>query len=177
MALIKCKECGKEISDAAEKCPHCGDRTARGKNIEETKRYQIRCCIAMATIIIGSILFFVNVVDFLDLIEYLDRYKYFHDEDKAVVWLFVLGCIFMISGFIDVCCTGYEFKNMVHGVGSMTATENRTTWECGRCYSMNASHSSSCTRCGANRGGVRSNAQDTIPTWKRIQMEEREKTE
>lgn len=24
MALIKCKECGKEISDKADKCPHCG---------------------------------------------------------------------------------------------------------------------------------------------------------
>jgi len=24
MALIKCNECGKEISDTAEKCPHCG---------------------------------------------------------------------------------------------------------------------------------------------------------
>jgi len=24
MAIIKCPECGKEISDKAEKCPHCG---------------------------------------------------------------------------------------------------------------------------------------------------------
>ena len=24
MALVKCKECGKEISDKAESCPHCG---------------------------------------------------------------------------------------------------------------------------------------------------------
>ena len=24
MALIKCPECGKEISDKAESCPHCG---------------------------------------------------------------------------------------------------------------------------------------------------------
>ena len=24
MALIKCKECNKEISDKAKKCPHCG---------------------------------------------------------------------------------------------------------------------------------------------------------
>lgn len=24
MALIKCSECGKEMSDKAEKCPHCG---------------------------------------------------------------------------------------------------------------------------------------------------------
>lgn len=24
MALIKCKECAKEISDSAKQCPHCG---------------------------------------------------------------------------------------------------------------------------------------------------------
>ena len=24
MALTKCKECGKEMSDGARKCPHCG---------------------------------------------------------------------------------------------------------------------------------------------------------
>lgn len=26
MALIKCSECGKEMSDKAEKCPHCGEK-------------------------------------------------------------------------------------------------------------------------------------------------------
>ena len=24
MALIKCKECNKEVSDTAKTCPHCG---------------------------------------------------------------------------------------------------------------------------------------------------------
>lgn len=24
MALIKCKECGKKVSDTATECPHCG---------------------------------------------------------------------------------------------------------------------------------------------------------
>ena len=28
MALIKCKECGKEVSSEAETCPHCGARIA-----------------------------------------------------------------------------------------------------------------------------------------------------
>ena len=25
MALINCSECGKQVSDRAEKCPHCGN--------------------------------------------------------------------------------------------------------------------------------------------------------
>lgn len=36
MAMIKCKECGKEISSLAEKCPHCGAPTT-GKTIEIVK--------------------------------------------------------------------------------------------------------------------------------------------
>lgn len=36
MALIKCPECGKEISDKAEKCPHCG-------KILQTKQKNIIC--------------------------------------------------------------------------------------------------------------------------------------
>mgnify|MGYP002537940794 CR=1 FL=1 len=27
MALVKCKECGKSISDTARTCPHCGIKT------------------------------------------------------------------------------------------------------------------------------------------------------
>lgn len=30
MALIKCKECGREISDKAKKCLGCGDPIAGG---------------------------------------------------------------------------------------------------------------------------------------------------
>lgn len=30
MALIKCKECGKEISKDAELCPHCGKKIKKG---------------------------------------------------------------------------------------------------------------------------------------------------
>lgn len=37
MALIKCSECGKEISDKAKKCPHCGfkinDITDKNNNV------------------------------------------------------------------------------------------------------------------------------------------------
>jgi len=38
MALIKCEECGKEVSDKAETCPHCGAPVESGeKGIEEDK--------------------------------------------------------------------------------------------------------------------------------------------
>ena len=37
MALIKCPECGKEISDRAKKCPNCGFPIKR-KNVRTLKK-------------------------------------------------------------------------------------------------------------------------------------------
>ena len=61
MALIKCTECGKEISDKATACPHCGcpmteisnKRTATNRRFrwirersrdKETKNSAVYCC-------------------------------------------------------------------------------------------------------------------------------------
>jgi len=38
MAIIKCNECEKEISDKAHSCPNCGSPTKWGNNIEKKKR-------------------------------------------------------------------------------------------------------------------------------------------
>ena len=37
MALIKCKECGKEISDKAEYCVHCGCPIEMSKEVTTEK--------------------------------------------------------------------------------------------------------------------------------------------
>ena len=37
MALIKCPNCGQDISDKAEKCPHCGWEKKREKKNKEGK--------------------------------------------------------------------------------------------------------------------------------------------
>jgi hypothetical protein len=48
MALIKCKECGKEVSSKAESCPHCG---ARVKAKESG-------CLTVLLVLIGLVTFF-----------------------------------------------------------------------------------------------------------------------
>ena len=38
MALVNCVECGKEVSDKAEQCPHCGRKDPNWKGISFKKR-------------------------------------------------------------------------------------------------------------------------------------------
>lgn len=54
MALIKCPECGKEISDTAKNCPNCGYRIKRPKNN-----------VKMKPIIIGGAILIIIVVTLL----------------------------------------------------------------------------------------------------------------
>lgn len=62
MALIKCPECGREISDKAGKCPHCGcplqkqeDKVIVPKNVFFKKNKWIILAIALIIVIGGSI--------------------------------------------------------------------------------------------------------------------------
>lgn len=71
MALIKCPECGKEISDKAGKCPHCGYQLQKEKGVvnsnanEEktsdifTKRRKIAIILSTVIIAIGTMMFFI----------------------------------------------------------------------------------------------------------------------
>ena len=53
MSLIKCRECGKEISDKAKSCPHCGSPTffAEEENKDNWKS------IGLVVLIIGGVIF------------------------------------------------------------------------------------------------------------------------
>ena len=52
MALLKCKECGKEVSSKADKCPHCGAARANEPN---------GCAMGcLVVIIIAAVVYFFN---------------------------------------------------------------------------------------------------------------------
>lgn len=44
MALINCKECGKQVSDKAKICPHCGAHLIEERAIEENMERKIKLC-------------------------------------------------------------------------------------------------------------------------------------
>ena len=56
MTLIKCNECGKEVSDQAESCPHCG-APIQGSSAHKIKTKPNGCsgCLAVCGIFIGFI--------------------------------------------------------------------------------------------------------------------------
>ncbi|HEY4145166.1 hypothetical protein [Pinirhizobacter sp.] len=62
MALIACRDCGENVSDAAPACPHCG-RPVAATVIEQTSKdiKQLK--------IMGAVVFLVGVVAFVLLLE------------------------------------------------------------------------------------------------------------
>lgn len=64
MALIKCSECGKEVSDKANSCPNCGapikeDEIKKEINagIKIGKKFAIILIVTLSLIIIGAFIF------------------------------------------------------------------------------------------------------------------------
>lgn len=58
MAMIKCKECGKKISDKAKSCPHCGYSYVDDDSIldEDNKKLITKICAVIGIIIVVFII-------------------------------------------------------------------------------------------------------------------------
>ena len=56
MALVKCKECGREISDTAERCPSCGCVTNHGQEQKEAKSFLVLYVLDFVTLGVGALL-------------------------------------------------------------------------------------------------------------------------
>ena len=82
MAMIKCKECGKEISSTAEKCPHCGYKTAHGQNVSGAKMLLVFWAITIVCMVVGVILLLVNMGEFMDLKDYLDEFNAIWEKQR-----------------------------------------------------------------------------------------------
>ncbi|WP_341501151.1 zinc ribbon domain-containing protein [Gallaecimonas sp. GXIMD4217] len=69
MAIIRCYNCGKRISDKAELCPHCGTthskdpevqaRAAKLKALEEQQKLNNYSMVALLLFLVGGFLFSV----------------------------------------------------------------------------------------------------------------------
>ena len=138
MALIKCKECGKEISTTAENCPHCGWRTQHGRSITNTKFQLVLFIIVVAILVAGLVILFKNLGDFLDLVSdwsreretsYWERrtfaeYVDVRDETEVTQNMLV-AAIMVVGGFISLVKlkNKAEFDQEVQGNGFILEKE------------------------------------------------------
>lgn len=93
MALIKCPECGKEISDTTKTCPHCGMRIKKEKNKKK-----------IITLVVIIILILCCVGAVLGII-YSKKISVLKEQAKAVddkIATIVNGEVTDISSIIDI---------------------------------------------------------------------------
>lgn len=114
MALIKCHECGQEISDNAKSCPHCGYKTENRKPIfdflNDTMNFIIVEIISVVVGIIGifvfnkgksEMLFWVKskaelgVEDAMYCIKNISKYTFMKNVRIFMIGIAVILCILM----------------------------------------------------------------------------------
>lgn len=74
MALIKCSECGKEISSDAKSCPHCGKPLPRPKGKPFYK--SVRFWIVVIIVIIIGVFVYVSIKSEQELSEVVEKAFY-----------------------------------------------------------------------------------------------------
>lgn len=110
MALIKCSECGKEISDTAEKCPKCGVRTLVGQlNYEKEKNHkgmeQVGIFSALLNLI-GVILTFSSLITIIKNVDEYSGWIKYGWMDISDIISFETG-IGLVFGIILLCTGSY----------------------------------------------------------------------
>ena len=133
MALIRCIECNKEISDSAETCPHCGMKTNHGQKVAQDKKLAISVLFAFGFFILGMVLFisgssFIKEYTSSYWGEYLWEEGYWTEDSEAVMAVIkqVAGAGMFIGGLIDIWITAYKFKNSSSPVTNSSSTPFKT---------------------------------------------------
>ncbi len=77
MALIKCKECGKEISDSVNSCPHCGYVYKEAKQMTTKKVITIILILVLTCLILSMVLSYLFSVVIPNIQENYEKSKYY----------------------------------------------------------------------------------------------------
>ena len=165
MALINCKECGKEISTTAENCPHCGCRTTHGRSITEAKGLLAQYAIWVILIIIGVFLLFSSFKPLAELYDEWESVKhwYFYKDDNflkfiayedetSVLWKLIIGLGLIVAGIINM----WYIKKRANSIkGNGFDLEKSETgddeWVCKGCGKSHMSYVITCS-CGRRKG-------------------------
>lgn len=118
MALIHCHECGKEISDSAEHCPHCGCKTSHGKGVTQVK-VDIIIWAVLAVAGLAGIYFFLTSLFVMRGIPFEDWTYYWSrwEEYRAAQMKLFIGSGLMIGSVVGIL----RLKNQIDRRGNSTA--------------------------------------------------------
>ena len=106
MALIKCPECNKEISDTAKNCIHCGYLLKEDSNVPQSQTIVIapeKGLFAKKRLNIGTIIFLVFSIFFilLNLLIRLTENDFHSDFNGNLMMIFDMSFLFTIFSAIQ----------------------------------------------------------------------------
>lgn len=160
MALIKCEECGKEISSEALTCPHCGATTAEGKR---HKKFQANNKLSMVRTVISiadTLALCVSAYNLIIVIIEKKRWEYAFTpplseyESNVMKWMFIGLFIGIILSFAEAFIS-VKIKRSNSDIAIKYSGEriNNNVWHC-TCGMNNPLNRTSCVSCGRMREGT-----------------------
>lgn len=112
MALIKCTNCGKEISDKVENCIHCNTKILKeNQNSEITNNNSLVFRLlnnylinTILTLIFLSLLYFLNTFEYritYTFMEFIES-KIFHGDAFLAIQIFIWGFLILCLWFLNL---------------------------------------------------------------------------
>ncbi len=169
MALIKCKECGKEISSAADVCPNCGCPTDAGVAKKEKDEIDKVRRVLNVFSWIGCIPLLICLYNFVNLSS-RDKYLLQHGtvtdtvSEKVVFWFGVFLAMFLAEVILRFVI-GPKLKARENYNSTWTplningSSQSSDGWRCSSCGKKNPYSSDMCS-CGYSR-----NSKNTKGAW------------
>lgn len=110
MAMIKCRECGKEISSRAECCPNCGAKTRFGEEESEKKQLSVAMIVYSILCVVGAIVFAYAAITMSgDISDYYDSwiggYNYkspLTEHEIGIIMQMVIGLAIEVAGILGI---------------------------------------------------------------------------
>lgn len=162
--MIKCSECGREISDQAKSCPGCGAITYAGRRDEEQKVQNqitdVTTIILAIFLIVGAVVLFLGMKDLIsDLSDGWYNYQSpLTKHEQAVIYKIICGVACIVAYILGMIrlrknIDDYEKKNKTEYKSmNLSGGDTSEIWICPNCNAKNKQELYSCDKCGYRRG-------------------------
>lgn len=152
MAMITCRECGKQISDTADICPHCGAKVNQVTVKSSASSQQL--IIYATLIILGAFVTFVGLgIFFDDISAYYPHYNYrfpLAPHESQVITTIVVGfALCMLGAYKTFKSMSFSKLGKELHISSPVMPRNPDNLSCPSCGAKNAPGSKFCSKCGA----------------------------